>query len=160
MASQTASGKAFEYALLTAAYEKTNGGREARILKKDGPYETAKKYFESCSSTAREKYCKAANAAVRHIAALEPRLENPAVGDNKVVVSIQPDQTGKDGDIRDVLVTRPGSGWEIGFSAKNQNSAVKHSRLSDRIDFGQEWFGMGCSLQYMGGMNSRSLARH
>ena len=150
MASQTTSGKAFEYALLIAAYKRANDGREARVLKKDGPYETAKRSFESCAGDAQEKYSKAANAAVGHIAALEPRLENPAGGNSKVVVSVQPDQTGKNGDIRDVLVTRPGSGWEIGFSAKNQNSAVKHPRLSDKIDFGKEWFGMDCSPQYMG----------
>lgn len=149
MSSQTVSGKAFEYALLIAAYERANNGREARVLKKDVPYETAKRSFESCSSDAQEKYFKAANAAVGHIAALEPRLENPTSGNDMVVVSVQPDQTGKDGDIRDVLVTRPKSGWEIGFSAKNQNSAVKHSRLSDKIDFGKEWFGVDCSPQYM-----------
>ena len=149
MTSQTTSGKAFEYALLIAAYERANDGRELRVLKKDGPYETAKRSFESCTSDAQEKYSKAANAAVGHIAALEPRLENPAGGNDRVVVSVQPDQTGRDGDIRDVLVARPGSGWEIGFSAKNQNSAVKHSRLSDKIDFGREWFGVDCSSQYM-----------
>ena len=149
MVSQTASGKAFEYALLIAAYERTKDGMEDRVLKKDGPYEAAKRSFESCPSDAQEKYSKAANAAVGHVAELEPRLEN-SVGDNdRVVVSVQSDQTGRNGDIRDVLVARPGSGWEIGFSAKNQNSAVKHSRLSDRIDFGREWFGADCSPQYM-----------
>lgn len=49
-----------------------------------------------------------------------------------------------------MLITRPGSDWEIGFSAKNQNSAVKHPRLSDTINFGQDWFATSCSPQYMG----------
>ena len=149
MVSQTTSGKAFEYAPLIVAYETANYGRKSRILKKDGPYETAKRSFESCSIDAQEKYFKAANAAVRYITALEPKLENSTKDDNTIIVSVQSDQAGKDGDIRDVLITRPGSDWDIGFSAKNQNSAVKHPRLSDTINFGQDWFGTSCSSQYM-----------
>lgn len=47
----------------------------AKILK-DGPYETAKRLFESYPSDAQEEYSKAANATVRHTASLEPRLKN------------------------------------------------------------------------------------
>jgi len=39
-------------------------------------------------------------------------------------------------------------GWEIGLSVKNNHSAVKHSRLSKRLDFGEKWFGVPCSSQY------------
>ncbi len=63
--------------------------------------------------------------------------------------SIQSDQQGQCGDIRDVLMIRAENKWEIGFSAKNEDSAVKHSRLSDRIDFGQKWLGLNCSEKYM-----------
>lgn len=34
------------------------------------------------------------------------------------------------------------------FSAKNNHRAVKHSRLSNDIDFGQKWLGFPCSIEY------------
>ena len=38
--------------------------------------------------------------------------------------------------------------WQIGISAKNNHRAVKHSRLSQRIDFGKKWLGVPCSQNY------------
>lgn len=38
--------------------------------------------------------------------------------------------------------------WEIGISAKNNHRAVKHSRLSNEIDFGEKWLGMPCCKEY------------
>jgi hypothetical protein len=37
---------------------------------------------------------------------------------------------------------------EIGISAKNNHRAVKHSRLSQKIDFGEKWLGLSCSQIY------------
>lgn len=52
------------------------------------------------------------------------------------------------GDVRDVLCIRTQNKWEVGFSCKHNHHAVKHSRLSGRIDFGKEWFGIPCSYTY------------
>lgn len=147
MTTQTRSGKAFEYALLVAIYDKTNNGQKVRI-KKDNAYNNAKESFESYSDKEQKNYSKAANEAIKHIVTLEPRLENP-INDDEITISIQSDQKGEDGDIRDVLMVRVANSWEIGFSAKNNNSAVKHSRLSDRINFGEKWLGLNCSQEYM-----------
>ncbi|MEO5572530.1 MAG: HaeIII family restriction endonuclease, partial [Bacteroidia bacterium] len=38
--------------------------------------------------------------------------------------------------------------WEIGISAKNNHRAVKHSRLSNDINFGEKWLGFPCSQNY------------
>ena len=38
--------------------------------------------------------------------------------------------------------------WEIGVSAKNNHRAVKHSRLSNDINFGEKWLGFSCSNTY------------
>ncbi len=141
MVVQTTSGKAFEYALLTAAYKKIHppsNSMQKVTIQRDGIYHVAKDAFESCSDTEQEKYAKAASAAIRHIATLEPRLGNPVAADGELVLALQSDQRGADGDIRDVLVVGTASGWEVGFSAKNENNAVKHSRLSDQIDFGEK----------------------
>lgn len=147
MTTQTKSGKSFEYALAVAIYDKINNGQKITI-KKDNPYKNAEKYFESYSKGEQENYLKAARAAIKHIVKLEPRLENP-VNDEGITISIQSNQKGVHGDIRDVLMVRAKNSWEVGFSAKNQNNAVKHSRLSDCIDFGKKWVGVNCSEEYM-----------
>ena len=38
--------------------------------------------------------------------------------------------------------------WEIGLNIKHNHDAVKHSRLSHKIDFGAEWFEKPCSQNY------------
>jgi hypothetical protein len=47
-----------------------------------------------------------------------------------------------------VLGIRSIQKWEIGISAKNNHRAVKHSRLSNDINFGEKWLGVSCSLEY------------
>ena len=63
-------------------------------------------------------------------------------------ISLQSDQMGKLGDVRDVIVHNANLNKDIGISAKNRHWAVKHSRLSERIDFGSDWFGIRCSDNY------------
>ena len=129
-------------------YHRINNGQKVSI-RDDGHFKTTKKHFESYSQKEQEKYLKAASSAIKHIVKLEPRLENPINNDEEITIAIQSDQRGTSGDIRDVLVVRSKNNWEIGFSAKNENSAVKHSRLSDKIDFGQKWVGVKCTAEYM-----------
>ncbi len=58
------------------------------------------------------------------------------------------DHKGKDGDIRDILVIIKGIEWEIGLSVKHNHFAVKHSRLSKGLDFGEKWYGIKFSDKY------------
>ena len=51
-------------------------------------------------------------------------------------------------DVTDVLAIRSLQKWEIGISAKNNHRAVKHSRLSNDINFGEKWLGVSCSENY------------
>ena len=90
---------------------------------------------------------KAASAAVRVVKQLEPQLWNPD-GNEPLYITIQPDSAGIKGDVRDVVCLRKQNGWEVGFSCKHNHHAVKHSRLSDTIDFGKEWLGIPCSKEY------------
>ena len=50
--------------------------------------------------------------------------------------------------MRDVVAIRLLQKWEIGISAKNNHKAIKHSRLSNKIDFGEKWLGIKSSTQY------------
>jgi len=53
-------------------------------------------------------------------------------------LEIVSDLQGQSGDVRDVLAIRSLQKWEIGVSAKNNHRAVKHSRLSNDINFGEK----------------------
>lgn len=143
---QTANGKAFEYACVLGLFNALKETGDVQI-ELSPQLETAKKLYDEAASDMKTALDKAANAAARVVKRLEPQLWNP--NDNEpLYLSIQPDSAGIKGDVRDVLCLRKQNGWEIGFSCKHNHHAVKHSRLSDTIDFGKEWVGIPCSQQY------------
>lgn len=140
---QTEKGKAFEYACAQAIFESKQKNIDIELIESP-QLSTARICYAYLQAFEKEKYRKGAEAAIRIIDRLEPRL----FGDNgKLFVGLQPDSKGIGGDVRDVLCVR-GSDWQIGLSCKHNHDAVKHSRLSDSIDFGQDWFGKKCSGQY------------
>lgn len=142
---QTKLGKAFEYACVNALFEKYNSTQDVVI--EDTPQMiTAKGCFENADDK-QQDLMDAAHAAVRVIDRLEPRLKYED-NDTPLILSVQTDATGIAGDVRDVLCIRKGHRWEIGLSCKHNHHAVKHSRLSDQIDFGADWFGYSCSETY------------
>lgn len=140
---QTETGKAFEYACAHVLVEKYSSYTKVNLIESP-QLETARKAFELLASEDKENYLKGAMAAVRIIDRLEPKLSN---GSSDMSVCLQTDAAGIAGDVRDVLCLR-GNEWEIGLSCKHNHQAVKHSRLSDKIDFGKEWFGIPCSEEY------------
>jgi len=108
---------------------------------------TAKSCFEETSQPTQVELLKAAHAATRVLAQLEPQLGYPDGGE-PLFLQLQNDAKGMVGDVRDVLCWKEGISWEIGLSCKLNNEAVKHSRLSGTIDFGQEWFQTPCTSDY------------
>lgn len=148
MTSQTESGKAFEYALVITIYERLQSKQNVNLVM-DSMYGNAKRCFEKFNEVEKKKYRDSATSSVDHVLTIEPRLENPITNDCILRVGIQPDRTGQSGDVRDVITVSSDDNWQIGFSAKNNHNAVKHSRLSAGINFGQKWFGISCSDNYM-----------
>lgn len=143
---QTANGKAFEYACVLGLYNELSAIQKIEIV--DSPQlKTASSLYESMEEKMQATLDKAANAAARVIRRLEPQLWE-ANGNEPLYLSIQPDSAGIAGDVRDVLCLRKQNGWQIGFSCKHNHHAVKHSRLSDTIDFGKDWLGIPCSTNY------------
>ena len=143
---QTANGKAFEYACLLALYDMLRTTEDVTI--EDSPQmRTAKGLYEAMTGDNQIELLRAANAAARVIIRLEPQLQYPQ-NNIPLYLSIQKDVQGIAGDVRDVLCIRRQNQWQIGLSCKHNHHAVKHSRLSDTIDFGNEWFGIPCSRQY------------
>ncbi|MDV2492672.1 restriction endonuclease [Elizabethkingia anophelis] len=146
-ASQTVNGKAFEFALLNEFYEKLNVLTQVSIIKNE-PFHTAQKFFESFSDKDQGQYKLNASFAVNFLIDLEPRLSNGIDGSDILELEIVADKVGQLGDVRDVIAIRSLQKWEIGISAKNNHRAVKHSRLSNDIDFGKKWLNIPCSQEY------------
>jgi hypothetical protein len=112
------------------------------------PYKTALKCFTSFNEKEQSHYKLVASFAVNFLLDIEPRLSNGINGKDILQLEIVSDKEGQTGDVRDVLAIRSLQKWEIGISAKNNHRAVKHSRLSNDIDFGQKWLSLPCSVEY------------
>jgi hypothetical protein len=147
MANQTVNGKAFEYALLLEFYERLKSITSVSITENE-PYQNAKGCFDSFIEDEQDTFRITASAAINFLIDIEPRLSNGIDKNDILVLEIVSDQAGQTGDVRDVLIIRSLQKWEIGISAKNNHRAVKHSRLSLNIDFGEKWLGVPCSQNY------------
>jgi hypothetical protein len=147
MASQTINGKAFEYALLFEFYERLKTITSVSISENE-PFQNAIGCFDSFIEEEQDTFRITASAAINFLIDIEPRLSNGISKEDILVLEIVSDLTGQTGDVRDVLIIRSLQKWEIGISAKNNHRAVKHSRLSLNIDFGEKWLGVPCSQNY------------
>ena len=106
----------------------------------NSPHKKSQESYHLLTHVERRKIDRGANEAVLFLRTHDPRLL-----DAKRII-MQSDMMGKEGDVRDILI-ETGSAV-IGISAKHRHDALKHSRLSDSIDFGKEWYGHACSAQY------------
>lgn len=144
---QMTTGKSFEYALLVQFEEKLKDKTNIEVIK-NSAFEIAEGCFENVSATEQSEYLLSASFAVNFLMDIEPRLSNDIGKDDILQLEILSDHHGKSGDVRDVLAIRLLQKWEIGVSAKNNHHAVKHSRLSASIDFGEKWLGVKTSKEY------------
>ena len=152
ISTQTINGKAFEYALLNEFLERLKIVTSVTVIENE-PFKTALKCFVSFDEKEQSHYKLVASFAVNFLLDIEPRLAN-GINENDVLqLEIVADKEGQTGDVRDVLAIRSLQKWEIGISAKNNHRAVKHSRLSNDIDFGQKWLGIPCSVEYFEEIN-------
>ena len=145
--SQTKTGKAFEYSLLVEFYEKLKDVTNVSI-NKNSSYIQAKSYFEEFSQSDQDTYRITSSSSVNFILDLEPRLKFGINKDDILELELLADAEGQSGDVRDLIIIRSIQNWEIGISAKNNHKAVKHSRLSTKLDFGDKWVGKKCSKNY------------
>lgn len=147
ISSHTKNGKAFEYALLNQFFERLEKITKTTIVD-NAPFKTALKCFESFDEKEKGQYKLVASFAVNFLLDIEPRLSKGINESDILQLEIVSDKEGQSGDVRDVLAIRSLQNWEIGISAKNNHRAVKHSRLSNDINFGQKWLGYSCSSVY------------
>lgn len=147
IAKQTINGKAFEYALLNAFRDRLKELTNVTVID-NAPYRTALNCFNSISEKEQSHNNLSASFAINFLIDIEPRLAHDLGKEDILQLEIVADSEGQGGDVRDVLAIRALQKWEIGISAKNNHRAVKHSRLSNTIDFGKKWLAIPCSQNY------------
>lgn len=138
-------GRAYEFICLLALKDEIAKVRPANIIV-NSSYHAAERAWNTLSSEMQKTYKTSSLVAVAKIFELEPRILES--GDDILELRIQTDTEGQKGDVRDILIIRRNIQWEIGLSLKHNHTAVKHSRLSEHLDFGKEWYGIPCSQNY------------
>lgn len=138
-------GRAYEYAWMQILYQTLHKLRKVRIIENSSLAVNARAWSDM-DDYMQETFRISANAAINAVLELEPRLSEN--GEDELTLELQKDSEGIRGDVRDIVIRRQKIEWEIGLSIKHNHDAVKHSRLSHKLDFGRDWFGMPCSDNY------------
>ncbi|MBU0278637.1 HaeIII family restriction endonuclease [Gemella sp. zg-1178] len=138
-------GRAYEFSYLITLYKEISKIRPV-IINKNSSYFSAEKAWNTLTDDNKNLYKVSALAGINTIFDLEPLILDDS--NDELEIEIQADDKGKLGDVRDILIIRQGIEWEIGLSIKHNHFAVKHSRLSKKLDFGEKWYGKNCSELY------------
>lgn len=138
-------GRGYEYACLHILQNHINKERPA-IIVENSSYYAAENAWNMFTVGEQSLYKISAEAAIQSLFRLEPRIIEH--GFTPVELYIQQDTNGVSGDVRDIIIQRQDISWQIGISVKHNHFAVKHSRLSPSIDFGESWYGYPCSRTY------------
>ncbi|GAA8998117.1 hypothetical protein Taitung15_12080 [Helicobacter pylori] len=139
-------GRAYEYAWCLALEQKLSVFKKV-IVDKQNSFNAANRAYESLEKSLQERYLESAKQGVLLLLDCEPLLsEVIGSSQNEITLSLQKDKLGEIGDIRDILIYF--DRFCIGLSIKHNHDAVKHSRLSKDLDFGEKWLGVGVSQNY------------
>lgn len=138
-------GRAFEYICIKCLNDEIRKCRSVTLIENSN-YLQDKADWEKLDSSTKEIMEKEAKAAIPTLRDLEPMIEEDD-GD-VLTLRLQSDKEGIIGDVRDILIIRDSENWIIGISVKHNHFAVKHSRLSNVLDFGESWLEIPCSEEY------------
>ena len=138
-------GRAYEYAWINVLKETLEKHRDVKIIE-NSSLAANKRAWDSIAKEIQDMFVVSAEAAADTVLELEPKM----IENNSDVLSLefQKDNAGETGDVRDIVIKRNDIKWEIGLSIKHNHEAIKHSRLSHKLDFGKEWFNIPCSEEY------------
>ncbi|WQZ43801.1 HaeIII family restriction endonuclease [Helicobacter pylori] len=139
-------GRAYEYAWCLALEQKLSVFKKVIVDKQNG-FNACYRAYESLEKSLQERYLESAKQGVLLLLDCEPLLsEVIRSSQNEITLSLQKDKLGEIGDVRDILIYF--DRFCIGLSIKHNHDAVKHSRLSKDLDFGEKWLGVGVSQNY------------
>lgn len=145
---QVKTGKAFEYAIAMQYFLFLQEAGLNVCIEENNAFIVARNFFNEFSDTEKNKFENAARNTINTMIKIEPGLTSQKNDSDTLQISLNDDSAGIQGDVRDVIFKREYESWEIGFSAKNNNDAVKHSRLGRALDFGNVWLNAPCSENY------------
>lgn len=154
MPTQVTFGKGFEYACLITYYNKLKSLGTNVFINNNTTVKTVEYFFSQLDDDSQKRLLIAADVSVKTLINAEPNLSH---GDENIELTILKDKSGADGDVRDIIFLKNQTGWEIDISCKHNHHALKHSRLSKTIDFGQKWFGIPVSQTYYDNISGRFL---
>ena len=143
-------GRAYEYAWINVLDKSLKKKRNTSIVN-NSSLEANKRAWDSMPEEMQQVFIASAEAAVDTVLELEPRMVE--ADKDELVLEAKKDDAGTSGDVRDIVIRRNTINWEIGLSIKHNHEAVKHSRLSHKLDFGKEWFSLPCSEDYWSAIN-------
>lgn len=138
-------GRAYEYAWINALYVALKGVRKTTIIQ-NSSLVANERAWSLIDKDLQKTFMMSAHAAIGTVLELEPKMSE--VDTDELTLEFQKDGQGIRGDVRDIVIKRKNIKWEIGLSIKHNHEAIKHSRLSRKLDFGKEWFGVPCSVEY------------
>lgn len=138
-------GRAYEFICLQSLQEAISEIRTAKIVN-NSSYAAAKRAWNTLGAVEKRNYTLSAKSTIETIFALEPNIVEK--GKDELFLYIQADKKGQVADVRDIIIERADIQWQIGLSIKHNHMAVKHSRLSKVLDFGEKWYGIKCSSSY------------
>lgn len=138
-------GRAYEYAWMQSLYKVLVEFRKTRIVE-NSSLAANEKAWKVIDVDMQETFKISADAAINTVLELEPKMSE--IGEDELTLEFQKDGQGVKGDVRDIVIRRRDIEWEVGLSIKHNHDAVKHSRLSHSLDFGNEWFDLPCSDEY------------
>ncbi len=139
-------GHAYEY-ICTNELEKYLSKYVDVKIEKTSTYAVGMEAWDILDKRTQETLRESARAILESFTELEPNLIDAKENDT-LIINIQSDLEGISGDVRDIVISKKKTNWEIGISLKHNHFAVKHSRLSGSIDFCERWFGGNCSKEY------------
>jgi len=147
---QLDNGKAFEYSIAKNYFDHIISLGLIVELVENSSLNIAKSYYDSSTQIEKQQFDIAAKNTINTLLVIEPGLIAQNGNLDVLKINIAADSQGQIGDVRDIVFKRENSKpkWEIGISAKNNHEAVKHSRLSHQIDFGEKWLGIKVSKEY------------
>jgi len=143
-------GRAYEYVCIETLNSEINKIRKCNI-EKNSTYEIAKQCWDTINHDLKMILTYSSLSAVYSLFDLEPIITEQS--NESLTLKMQKDSEGESGDVRDIILIRNDVKWEIGLSIKHNHFAVKHSRLSQGLDFGNKWFGIECSNSYWDDIN-------
>ena len=130
-------GRAYEYAWIKTLYKALCEMRKTRIVDNSSLHAN-EKAWALMDEEMQQTFMISAESAIDTVLEMEPKMSEGS--SDELTLEFQKDGAGVKGDVRDIVIRREDIEWEIGLSIKHNHDAVKHSRLSHKLDFGKEWY--------------------